>query len=46
MKISLHQSNIGHALLRVEFCKDVSLFEGDVRFWGHSVWGLWPRNFN
>ena len=33
MKISFHQSNIGQALLRVEFCKNVSLFEGDVRFW-------------
>ena len=28
------RSNIGHALLRVEFCKNIGLFERDVRFGG------------
>ena len=38
------RSNIGHALLRVEFCKNIGLFERDVRFGGSfSVGPLAPQ---
>ena len=37
LKTSLHQSNRGQTLLRMEFPENVGLFEGDVEFEGIQV---------